>query len=112
MPTLGPDSTFVMAPAPDTTDNTRHADAQPIFPTDLQESMNSRTAPGSNTPGELPAFTLPPPGNNNPELEAALLQLAPVPTSENVLANLGVGVRRWELLRRQRMEMQARYNSF
>ena len=111
MPILGPDSTFVMDPSPDITDNTRQADAQPSFPTDLRESMNSRTASGSNTPGELPAFTLPPPGNNDPELEAALQRLAPVSTSENMLANFDAGVQRLELLRRRRMQMEERYNS-
>lgn len=108
---LGPDGTLVAEPAPEVTGNTPQ---QPSFPTDLRESMNSRTGSGSNTPGELPAFTPPPRRTNDPtlpELEAALQRLASVPTYENMLANLDAGVQRLELLRRQRMEMQARYNS-
>ena len=116
MPILGPGSTLVIEPSAEATGNAPQADPQPSFPTDLRESMNSRTGSGSNTPGELPAFTPPPrrindPNPTLPELEAALLRLASAPTYGNMLANLDAGVQRLELLRRQRMEMQARYNS-
>jgi len=104
---------MVTEPASEVTGNTPQADPQPSFPTDLRESMNSRTGSGSNTPAELPALTPPLRRTNDstlPELEAAVRRLS-VPAYENMLANLDAGVQRLELLRRQRMEMQARYNS-
>lgn len=124
VPLLGPDTTLVTEPASQATRNTPRANPQPSFPTDLRESMNSRTGSGSDTPGELPSVPPPPLRRTNdstlPELEAALLsgaqseqatRLGFVPTYENMLANLDAGVQRLDLLRRQRMEMQARYNS-
>jgi hypothetical protein len=124
MPVLGPGSTLVAGPTSQVIGSTPQADPQPSFPTDLRESMNTRTGSGSNTPGEPPSAPTPPLRRTNdstfPELEAAVLagaqieqavRLGSVPTYENMLANLDAGVQRLELLRRQRMEMQARYNS-
>jgi hypothetical protein len=122
-PILGPDSMLVVEPASQVRGDTPQADLQPSFPTDLRESMNSRTGSGSNTPGGPSATTLPLRRTNDStlsELEAAVLagaqmeqatRLGSVPTYENMLANLDAGVQRLDLLRRQRLEMQARYNS-
>ena len=124
MPILGPGSTLVAEPTSQVIGSLSHTDLQPSFPTDLRESINSRTGSGSNTPGEPPIAPIPPFRRTNdptlPELEAAILAGAPneqtvrsgsLPTYESMLANLDAGVQRLELLRRQRMEMQARYNS-
>ena len=120
---LGPDSTLITEPSSQARGNSPQADPQPSFPTDLRESMNSRTGSRSNTPGEPPAPALPFRRRNEstlPDLEAAVLPGAQieqaarnisVPTYENMLANLDAGVQRLELLRRQRLEMQVRYNS-
>ena len=124
MPILGPGSTLVAEPTSQAIGSLSHADLQPSFPTDLRESINSRTGSGSNTPGEPPFAPTPPLRRTNDptlsELEAAVLagaqieqavRLGSIPTYESMLANLDAGVQRLELLRRQRMEMQARYNS-
>jgi len=124
MPILGPGSTLVAEPTSQVIDSLSQADLQPSFPTDLRESLNSRTGSGSNTPGEPhTAPNLPLRRTNDstlPELEAAVLagaqieqavRLGSIPTYESMLANLDAGVQRLELLRRQRIEMQARYNS-
>jgi len=124
MPMLGLGSTLVAEPTSQVMGNTPQADPQPSFPTDLRESMISRTGSGSNTPREHPSAPTSPPRLTNdstlPELEAAVLagaqfeqavRLGSVPMYENILSNLDAGVQRLELLRRQRMEMQARYHS-
>jgi len=124
MPILGPGSTLVAEPTPQVVGSTPQPDPQPSFPTDLRESINSRTGSGSNTPGEPPSAPTPPLRRTNdstlPEFEAAILAGAQIeqaarrgsiPTYESILANIDAGAQRLELLRRQRMEMQARYNS-
>ena len=124
VPILGAGSTLVAEPTSQVTGSIPQADPQPSFPTDLWESINSRTGSGLNTPGEPPSATTPPLRRTNdstlPEFEAAILagaqieqavRLGSIPTYESMLANLDAGVQRLELLRRQRMEMQARYNS-